>query len=90
MQPYFQYMLQVNVALLLFFLLYRAVLKRDTFLQLRRFFFLALILFSLVYPVISIPLPAYFPSPFKDKTVETRVEAVAFGRYAFGWVVSNC
>jgi len=51
------YLIEVNIALSLFFILYRLLLKRDTFLQLRRFFFLSVILFSLLYPLMTVPLP---------------------------------
>ena len=55
MHPFFIYLIQVNIALALFYLLYAIVLKRDTFLRLRRFFFLSAIVFSLLYPFWSIP-----------------------------------
>ena len=56
MAPFFIYLIQVNIALALFYLLYAIVLKRDTFLRLRRFFFLSAIVFSLLYPLWSIPV----------------------------------
>ena len=52
MHPYFVYMLQVNIALALFYMIYAIVLKRDTFLRLKRFFFLSVIIFSLIYPLL--------------------------------------
>lgn len=55
MNPFFIYLIQVNIALTLFYLLYTIVLRRDTFLRLRRFFFLSAIVFSLLYPFWSIP-----------------------------------
>lgn len=54
MHPFFIYLIQVNIALALFYLLYAIVLKRDTFLRLRRFFFLSVIIFSLLYPFFTI------------------------------------
>ena len=56
MHPFFIYLIQVNIALALFYLLYVVVLKRDTFLRLRRFYFLSAIAFSLLYPFWSIPV----------------------------------
>jgi|AGTN01.3.fsa_nt_gi TonB family C-terminal domain/TonB family C-terminal domain len=55
MHPFFIYLIQVNIALALFYLLYTIVLKKDTFLHVRRFFFLSVIVFSLFYPLFYIP-----------------------------------
>ena len=55
MHPFFIYLIQVNLALVLFYLLYALLLKRDTFLHLRRYFFLSAIVFSLLYPLFAIP-----------------------------------
>ncbi len=55
MSLFFIYLIQVNIALALFYLLYVIVLKRDTFLRLRRLFFLSVIVFSLLYPFFTIP-----------------------------------
>lgn len=55
MEPFFLYLIQVSIALAVFYILYSLVLKRDTFLRLRRFFFLSVIAFSLVYPLFTIP-----------------------------------
>lgn len=60
MHPFFIYLIQVNVALALFYLLYIVLLRKDTFLRLRRFFFLSAIVFSLLYPFWSIPVPGDF------------------------------
>jgi TonB family protein len=55
MHPIFIYIIQVNCALVLFYLLYTTVLKRDTFLTIRRFYFISSIVFSLVYPCFVVP-----------------------------------
>lgn len=55
MVTFFIYLIQVNIALTIFFLLYALVLKKDTFFALRRFFFLSVIIFSLLYPFFAIP-----------------------------------
>ncbi|MDR2816838.1 MAG: M56 family metallopeptidase, partial [Proteiniphilum sp.] len=44
----------MNIALALFYLLYVIVFRKDTFLRLRRFFFLSVILFSLLYPFFAV------------------------------------
>lgn len=48
------YILQVNAGLLLFWLLYKILFARDTFLKIRRFFLLTIILLSFLYPLISL------------------------------------
>lgn len=55
MSLFFTYLIQVNIALSLFYFLYTIVLKRDTFLRLRRLFFLSVVIFSLLYPFFTIP-----------------------------------
>ncbi len=55
MHPIFIYIIQVNCALVLFYLLYTTVFKRDTFLTIRRFYFISSIVFSLVYPCFVVP-----------------------------------
>lgn len=64
MSLFFIYLIQVNIALALFYLLYVIVLKRDTFLGLRRFYFLSAIAFSLLYPFWSIPVLGDFWGSF--------------------------
>ena len=55
MHPFIIYLIQVNIALVLFFFLYVLLFKRDTFLQLRRFYFILVIVFSLLYPLFVFP-----------------------------------
>ena len=55
MHPIYVYIIQVNFALVLFYLLYSLILKSDTFLQIRRFYFISAIVFSLVYPCFVLP-----------------------------------
>jgi len=71
MHPFFIYLIQANIALSMFFILYAVVLKRDTFLHLRRFFFLSVILFSLLYPLITVPVPGSLTDLLSVKTEET-------------------
>lgn len=55
MHPLLVYIIQVNFALVLFYLLYILLFKRDTFLRLRRIYFLSALVFSLVYPMFVVP-----------------------------------
>ncbi|MDR0422933.1 MAG: M56 family metallopeptidase [Proteiniphilum sp.] len=77
MSPFFTYLAQVNVALTLFYLLHAALLERDTFLHLRRFFFLSVIVFSLLYPLFVIPalgdVWTFRPAVSREPAVEVRV-----------------
>lgn len=51
------YLVKVSVSLALFYGVYMLCLKGDTFLRLRRFFFLFVIFFSLFFPLISLEIP---------------------------------
>ena len=48
------YFLKVNISLTMFYFLYVLSLKKDTFIRLKRYFFLAAIVFSFVYPFFTI------------------------------------
>lgn len=78
MHPFIIYLIEANIALSLFFILYRLLLKRDTFLQLRRFFFLSVILFSLLYPLMTVPLPHSISVLFTPESEEA-VSSVFIG-----------
>ncbi len=78
MHPFMIYLIEANIALSLFFILYRLLLKSDTFLQLRRFYFLSVILFSLLYPLMTVPLPHSISAFFTQESVEA-VNAVYIG-----------
>jgi len=73
MHPFFIYLIQANIALSVFFMLYTVVLKRDTFLQLRRFFFLSVILFSLLYPFFTFPSLTLIRDLFPPDSPQTEV-----------------
>lgn len=72
----FIYVAKVNVALLLFYLLYIAVFRRDTFIRFRRMYLLSAIVFALVYPFFSVDaLSELFTFPQARQTVEASVLA---------------
>jgi hypothetical protein len=50
METLFIYLVKVNIALTMFYLMYVGLLRKDTFLRLKRFYLFAAIVFSLVYP----------------------------------------
>ncbi len=84
MQAFFTYLLQVNIALALFYLLYAVAFKRDTFFQLRRLFLLSVILFSLLYPFFAVSaLAEALPFSF-SRGEEVRSEVLID---AIGWEV---
>ena len=47
METLFIYLLKVNVALAVFYTLYVILFRKDTFIKVRRYFFLSAIVFSL-------------------------------------------
>lgn len=49
MEDFYTYILQVNVALIVFYLLYRLLFNRDTFFTIRRLFLLTVVLLSFTY-----------------------------------------
>ncbi|MDR1882210.1 MAG: M56 family metallopeptidase [Prevotella sp.] len=57
------YLIKASVALALFHVLYMLCLKKDTFLKLRRIYFLFALFFSLLFPVITIEIPATDDAP---------------------------
>lgn len=54
MDTIFIYLLKVNIAIVLFYVLYVLFLRNDTFIRLRRYYFLTAIVFSLSYPLFSV------------------------------------
>src|SRR5690606_10179993 len=76
MNPFFIYLIQVNIALSVFFILYAIVLKKDTFLYLRRFFFLSVVVFSLLYPFFTFSLPDTVENIFHQSTPEADVSVL--------------
>ena len=65
---FFIYLLKANIAILLFYSLYRLFYRKDTFFQWKRIFLLGMIFTSLTYPLVQMPeislsdrnTPAYF------------------------------
>lgn len=55
METLIAYILQVNIALVIFYLLYILFMKKDTFFAFRRYYFLSAIVFSFMYPLVAIP-----------------------------------
>ncbi len=76
MDTLIMYVLKVNIALVVFYLLYAALLRKDTFLRMRRWYFIVIILFSLCYPLFTIDaLQGKHLFDFsRNKEVQTSVE----------------
>lgn len=51
MKDFYIYIVQVNIALLVFYLLYRLLFARDTFLAIRRLFLLTSVVLAFAYPL---------------------------------------
>ena len=70
----FTYIAKVNLALLLFYLLYIAIFRRDTFIRFRRVYLLSAIVFALVYSFFSVDaLGELFTFPQPRQAVETSI-----------------
>lgn len=54
MKDFYIYIAQVNVALLVFYLLYRFLFVRDTFLEIRRLFLFTVVGLAFLYPLVSL------------------------------------
>lgn len=54
MKDFYIYILQVNIGLIVFYAFYRILFAGDTFLQLRRFLLVFVILLSFFYPLVSL------------------------------------
>ena len=54
MEDFQIYILQVNAGLVVFYLLYRMLFSRDTFLRIRRLFLFSIVILAFVYPLISL------------------------------------
>ena len=54
METLILYSAKVNIALAVFYLLYVLLLRTDTFIRLRRYYFLSAIIFSLAYPLFTV------------------------------------
>lgn len=54
METILTYMVKVNIALAVFYLLYMVLFRKDTFIRLRRYYFLSAIIFSLAYPLFTV------------------------------------
>lgn len=53
MEDFYIYIIQVNVALLVFYFLFKLLFSRDTFLEIRRLFLLTIVALAFSYPVIT-------------------------------------
>ncbi len=75
MHPLLIYIIQVNIALVMFYLLYVLFFKRDTFLRIRRLFFITAIVFSLAYPMFVVDGigKMWMSAPNTAQEVETAV-----------------
>ncbi|MDD3788470.1 MAG: M56 family metallopeptidase [Petrimonas sp.] len=54
MEALLTYLLKVNVGLIVFYLLYVVMFRKDTFIKMRRYFFLSAMAFSVLYPLVSV------------------------------------
>ena len=72
METLILYTVKVNLSLAVFYLLYVLLFRKDTFIKLRRYYFLSAIIFSLSYPLFTVSalsnLIQSTPEPFTTET----------------------
>ncbi|NLZ96293.1 MAG: M56 family peptidase, partial [Bacteroidales bacterium] len=88
METLFIYIAKVNIALAVFYLLYMLLFSKDTFIRLRRYYFISAIIFSLSYPLFTVsPLGNMFD--WKEEPVATET-SVYIGEISTGeWIVDD-
>lgn len=72
------YFAESGIILAFFYLIYMLVLRRETFFSLNRFFLLGILLFSLMFPLLSFDL-----TPVKTDAMERSVEEIRKFRMAY-------
>ena len=72
------YIIQVNIAIVLFYLLYKILFQRDTFFQARRWYLLGAVLFSFIYPFLPIDALGGLIQ-FQKETAVATTATVTFG-----------
>ncbi|HKM44427.1 MAG TPA: M56 family metallopeptidase, partial [Dysgonamonadaceae bacterium] len=74
METLILYTVKVNLSLAVFYLLYALLFRKDTFIKLRRYYFLSAIIFSLSYPLFTVSaLSNLVQSTPEPATTETSV-----------------
>lgn len=94
MEDFYIYIVKVNIAFFVFFLLYRMVMNRDTFFGMRRLFLWSLIILSFLYPFLSFSPWEDIQSPLQQVMVDY-TDFVNIASYAVvpvendGWTWQN-
>ena len=77
------YIVKVNIALAVFYLLYMLLFSKDTFIRLRRYYFLSAIIFSLFYPLFTVSALGSLVNFSKEESVATET-SVYIGEVTMG------
>lgn len=85
METIFSYIVKVNIALTIFYLLYMLLFRKDTFIRLRRYYFLSAIIFSLAYPLFTVSALGNIIN-FKQEPVATEA-SVYIGEISMGEMI---
>ena len=83
METLFIYIVKVNIALTVFYLLYMLLFSKDTFIRLRRYYFLSAIIFSLAYPLITVSALGSLINLSKEEGVATET-SIYIGEISMG------
>ena len=87
MEIFLSYVLKVNIALVLFYLLYKVLFQKDTFFQARRCYLLGAVFFAFVYPFLPIDALGEFLQ--LKQSAATGAATVSFGNLSQGMVVAD-
>lgn len=85
METILTYIVKVNIALAIFYLLYMLLFRKDTFIRMRRYYFLSAIIFSLSYPLVTVSVLGKLID-ITPKTVVTET-SVYIGEITMGQVI---
>ena len=85
METLILYIAKVNIALAVFYLLYVLLLRKDTFIRLRRYYFITAIIFSLAYPLFTVTALGNLMD-FRSKAPETET-FVMMGELSMGEMI---
>ena len=83
METLFIYIVKVNIALAVFYMLYKLLFSKDTFIRLRRYYFLSAIIFSLAYPLITVSALGSLINLSKEEGVATET-SIYIGEISMG------
>ncbi len=87
METLILYIIKVNLSLVIFYLLYGLLFRKDTFIKLRRYYFLSVIIFSLSYPLYTVSALVNLVHITKEPKPVTTETSVYIGEISMGEMI---